>query len=186
MRGLNHRLPPLVYRIPGQEDGPRIWEMVRDSRNLDLNSSYFYLTMSRWFSLSCRVAVETESNTLIGFVIGFRQPEQPDTLFIWQIAVEARYRGKGIARKLLDEVTGLPDIRFVEATVAPSNIASRSLFLKWAQSHESSAVLCSGFGEDCFPGNEHEREDLFRIGPLSERRGPRRRSIDESIAIEKQ
>ncbi|RED89195.1 diaminobutyrate acetyltransferase [Cohnella phaseoli] len=182
MTGIHHRHTPLVYRIPKQEDGPQIWQMVKDSRILDLNSTYFYLTMSRWFSESCRVAVDAESGNLIGFVIGFLQPERPDTLFIWQIAVDARYRGRKIARKLLDEVAERSDIRFVETTIAPSNFASRSLFLKWALSRESSAVLCSGsgFSEDSFPGNVHEREDLYRIGPLGERRDPRRRSMNES------
>ncbi|WP_391574319.1 diaminobutyrate acetyltransferase [Cohnella sp.] len=182
MTGFNRGHSPLVYRIPRQEDGPQIWQMVKDSRILDLNSTYFYLTMSRWFSESCRVAVDIESGNLIGFVVAFRQPERPDTLFVWQIAVDARYRGRKIARRLLDEVAGGPEIRFVETTIAPSNFASRSLFLKWALSRESSAVLCSGFGfsEDCFPGNEHEREDLYRIGPLGEKRDPRRRCMDES------
>ncbi len=174
MNGLRQQQhsPSVVYRTPNQEDGPRIWEIVRDSRILDLNSSYFYLTMSRWFSGSCRVAVNPENGELIGFVIGFREPEHPDTLFVWQIAVDDRYRGKGIARNLLDHAAGHPDIRFVEATISPSNIASRALFISWAQSRGSSVTLRSCFEKECFPGNEHEREDLFRIGPLLRRNLP--------------
>ncbi|UVI33233.1 diaminobutyrate acetyltransferase [Paenibacillus spongiae] len=140
--------------------------MVRDCGTLDLNSPYYYLTMSQWFSETCRLAEDRILKRLIGLLTGFRQPSNPDTLFVWQIAVDKRYQGRGIARKLLDEVTDHPEIRYLEATIAPSNHASRRLFASWASSRGASIVTSPGFDETCFPDGEHEREDLYRIGPI--------------------
>ncbi|MFB9274374.1 diaminobutyrate acetyltransferase [Cohnella cellulosilytica] len=156
-----------VYcRIPGQADGARMWEMARDSGKLDLNSAYFYLAMSRFFSESCRVAIDASDDSLAGFIVGFRQPQRQNTLFIWQIAVAERLRGRGIAGKLLDDASARDDIRYVEATVSPSNGASRAMLAKWARGRGLEAEISPGFEERYFPGNGHEREDLYRIGPL--------------------
>ncbi|XID94116.1 diaminobutyrate acetyltransferase [Paenibacillaceae bacterium WGS1546] len=160
------RRPSVICREPGQADGARIWELARDSGKLDVNSAYFYLAMSRWFSASCRVAINVSDDSVAGFAIGFRQPERQDTLFVWQIAVAERLRGQGIAQKLLDEVTEPEDIRYVEATVSPSNVPSRTMFMKWASSRGLTPGVSPGFDERCFPGERHEREDLYRIGPL--------------------
>ncbi|RED52980.1 diaminobutyrate acetyltransferase [Cohnella lupini] len=166
MNGSAEALTAIRYRLPCLADGGEIWKLVRDSRKLDLNTPYFYLTMSHWFSQSCRVAEETESGSIIGLVTGFRQPSQPDTLFVWQIAVDERYRGRGIARGLLDHVADYPDILFIEATISPSNDSSKGLFKRWATSKNALISVSAGFMEDDFPYQKHEREDLYRIGPL--------------------
>ncbi|WP_372635931.1 diaminobutyrate acetyltransferase [Cohnella sp.] len=171
MSGGDKRLPIVTFRIPGESDGARMWEIARDSGKLDLNSAYFYLAMSRWFGDSCRIAVDETGQSALGFVIGFRQPASPDTLFVWQIAVAENMRGRGLAGKLLDEVTDHEDVRFVEATVSPSNTASRALFEKWAGSRGLAVRISSGFEERCFPGRSHEREELYRIGPLIDKNG---------------
>ncbi|WP_373232898.1 diaminobutyrate acetyltransferase [Cohnella sp.] len=156
----------LRYRLPGKNDGASMWRMVKESGKLDLNSPYHYLTMSHWFSDSCRLAEDPHNNRLVGMVTGFRQPSHPETLFVWQIAVDDHYRGRGIARRLLDELTANRKIRYVEATISPSNLSSKRLFEKWAAARQASIVISEGFSETCFPGQQHEREDLYRIGPL--------------------
>lgn len=159
----------LRYRPPSKSDGAAIWRMVKDSGKLDLNSSYYYLLMSHWFSDSCRLVEDPRDNHLIGIATGFRQPAHPDTLFVWQIAVDDDYRGRGIATRLLDEQTANPEIQFVEATISPSNRSSKRLFEKWAAARQASLVITEGFNETLFPNHpdqQHEREDLFRIGPL--------------------
>lgn len=166
IRPAEQTLQAVQYRLPDVADGAEIWRMVRDSGKLDLNSPYYYLTMTRWFPESCRVAADPESGRLVGVVTGFRQPTNPDTLFIWQIAVDERYQGRGIARNLLDEITQHPEIRYLEATISPSNRASLRLFSGWASSRGIAIESSAGFDETCFPNGEHEREDLYRIGPL--------------------
>jgi L-2,4-diaminobutyric acid acetyltransferase len=157
----------LRYRSPEKSDGASMWRMVRESGKLDLNSPYHYLTMSHWFADSCRLAEDVRDNCLVGMVTGFSQPAHPDTLFIWQIAVNEQYRGQGIAKRLLDELTANQEIRFVEATISPSNLPSQRLFRKWAAARQVPIVVSEGFSETYFPDQQHEREDLYRIGPLA-------------------
>ncbi|MCQ6562820.1 diaminobutyrate acetyltransferase [Paenibacillus mendelii] len=167
-RAVDRNRLAVQYRLPEVSDGAEIWRLVRDSGKLDLNSPYYYLAMTRWFSESCRVAVDPSSGYLVGMVIGFQQPSHPDTLFIWQIAVDKRYQGKGIARTLLDDISRQREIRYLEATISPSNRSSLRLFTGWASSKGSAIKISSGFEEKCFPEGKHEREDLYRIGPLKE------------------
>ncbi len=156
----------LHYRMPTHADGASMWKLVRDSGSLDLNSSYCYILLGEWFSESCRVAEHPQQKHLLGIVTGFRQPSAPETLFVWQIAVDKSYRGQGIAMKLLDELIADPQIRYLEATISPSNLSSCRLFEKWAVSRNASVAVSKGFDETCFPDQCHEREQLYRIGPI--------------------
>lgn len=157
----------LRYRTPCKSDGAKQWEMVRDSGKLDLNSSYFYLAMSHWFSESCMLAEDITTDQLVGMVIGFRKPSRPHTLFIWQIAVHEQYRGQGVALKLLDQLTDHSlEIDYLEATISPSNHSSRRLFEKWATAKNVDIVHSECFGKADFPDHMHEQEDLYLIGPL--------------------
>lgn len=159
----------LYYRSPRREDGASMWSLVRDSGTLDLNSSYCYLVLAEWFSDTCKLAVnmnDQQVHEAVGLVTGFRQPAEQDTLFVWQIAVDKAYRGQGIAMRLLDELTANSEIRYLEATISPSNLSSRRLFEKWANKHKAPIVKSEGFGETCFPDQLHEHEQLYRIGPI--------------------
>ena len=49
-------------------------------------------------------AVVEEDQQIIGFVSAFRSPSSRDTIFVWQVAVHESYRGKGLGRKLLQEL----------------------------------------------------------------------------------
>lgn len=156
----------LHYRSPSKSDGAKIWSIVKDSGKLDVNTPYFYATMSHWFSSSCMLVEDVHNNCLVGVIIGFRQPENPNTLFIWQITVAKEYRGQEIALKLVDKLASEADIQYVEATIAPSNAASRRLFEKWAAKQQAAIEKSEGFGVEIFPNEAHEQEDLYRIGPL--------------------
>lgn len=162
----NSIVTTLEIRSPNSLDGSKMWALTRDSRKLDLNSSYFYVAMSHWFSDSCKVAFDTEKNRLVGMVIGFRLPSDKETLFIWQIAVDERYRGQSIAMRLIEAVVANSEIRYLEATIAPSNLSSKRLFEKWSVSRKTTLIISDGFGLDCFPDQQHEKEELYRIGPL--------------------
>lgn len=160
-------ITPLLIRTPDRSDGPQMWSLVKKSKTLDLNSSYFYAAMSHWFSDTCRLAINTANHSLIGIVIGFRVPSDKDILFIWQIAVDEQYRGQGIAMKLLEDVALNSDIRLVQATISPSNLPSKRLFEKWSKAKQAPMTVSEGFGEHCFPDQQHEKEDLYQIGPLN-------------------
>ncbi|MCI3922373.1 diaminobutyrate acetyltransferase [Paenibacillus sp. TRM 82003] len=158
----------LFIRKPCDRDGAGIWNVVRDSGKLDVNSAYCYLMLGKYFYNTCAVA-ELGKKT-VGFVSGFRHPDKPDTWFVWQIAVDAEARGKGLARKLLEHVLSRPenqDIRFIETNISPSNAASQSLFLGFARDRGVTCQITEGFTPEMFPAEgSHEEELLFQIGPF--------------------
>ncbi|HET6724667.1 MAG TPA: diaminobutyrate acetyltransferase [Gammaproteobacteria bacterium] len=145
-------------------DGGRMWELVRASDALELNSAYCYLLMAKHFGETCMVA--ERGDTLLGFVMGYIPPPQPDTAFVWQIGVAAEARGQGIAGRLLDTLVDSQDANWLEASVGESNAASRALFNGFARRRHATIDSDSDFINAAeFPG-EHETEKRFRIGPL--------------------
>ncbi|MFG2622628.1 diaminobutyrate acetyltransferase [Streptomyces sp. NPDC048507] len=154
---------------PGPGDGPLLWRLARDSETLDLNSSYSYLLWSRDFAGTSAVARDASGRT-VGFVSGYLRPDDPGTLFIWQVAVDASVRGLGIAGTLLDglsaRVAEEQGLRFLETTISPGNLASQRLFASYAERHGAALTREVLFGDDAFPDGGHEPEVLHRIGPF--------------------
>lgn len=145
-----------------------MWRLVKKS-TLDLNSSYKYLMMCEFFSETCIVAKENEQ--LIGFITAFIPPERQDVIFVWQVGVDSSQRGKGIASKMLNELllqTACKKVRYLEATITPSNTASQSLFRGLARNQNTECVVSECFSADLFPEEGHEAEFTYRIGPFSE------------------
>jgi len=66
----------------------------------------------------------------------------------------------------------LADVRFLEATVTPSNEASHRLFNAFAGRFGARCEVSPFFAADLFAEADHEAEDLYRIGPLPD--GPAR------------
>lgn len=152
-----------------------MWRLVRATGTLDLNSAYLYVLLADRFSGTCAIA--EQDGELVGLLTGFVPPEDPETYFVWQIGVAERARGGGLAGRLIDEVLArLPSVRFLEATVAPSNRASLALFTKTARRNGTSLIIQGGYGADLLSAPSgrdrapspftHEPEPLLRVGPL--------------------
>ncbi|MEK3881258.1 diaminobutyrate acetyltransferase [Paenibacillus sp. PL2-23] len=166
---IDHKTITLDYQKPEAADGHAVWKLVKRSGGLDVNTSYAYILLCDQFRDTCCVGKQEERT--LGFVSAFRKPSEPNTLFVWQIAVDPILRGNGIASKLLAEVLRRDDnadIQYVEATIGPDNIASRQLFLRLAKTFGAECAISELYGEELFP-EAHDAELLFRIGPL--RRG---------------
>ncbi len=166
MTGTVSTVDSLTFEKPTVEDGADMWELVKNS-TLDLNSSYKYIMMCEFFAETCVVA--KEKGELVGFVTAFIPPEKQDTVFVWQVGVDTSQRGKGLASRLLNELverTGCDDVKYLEATVTPSNEASQALFKKLARTHNTNCEVSECFAEELFPGEGHEAELTFRIGPF--------------------
>jgi L-2,4-diaminobutyric acid acetyltransferase len=158
----------ISLRAPTTEDGAEIWRLAR-SCGLDLNSPYLYLVWCRDFA-DTSVIAEVDG-VAIGFVTGYRRPAEPATLFVWQVAVGKAWRRKGLAIAMLAHLRDqlAPGLRFVEASVTPSNEASAGLFRSLAAS--SGVEVASGelFGGFEFPREcPHDAELLMRVGPFGE------------------
>lgn len=162
------KLENITFREPTPDDGSGIFNLVKASKVLDVNSSYSYLMWGKFFSETSIVAVQDDD--IVGFISGFLQPSSPDTLFIWQVVVDQSQRGKGMATALLmNLISRLDDqqeIRYVEATVTPTNRPSNSLFKGLAKKLGTSYELYECFSEDQFPDPSHEAEMAYKIGPI--------------------
>ncbi|MFW6363854.1 MAG: diaminobutyrate acetyltransferase [Spirochaeta sp.] len=161
----------MKFQHPTAQDGAAIWTIVRDSGVLDLNSSYCYLMMGQYFSRSCIIARDEATATVAGFIIGFRPPEDQQTLFVWQVAVSRDFQGQGIAtRMLMHLLASQPqdEVRFIEATISPSNTASQALFIGAAGKLAAEYSVADLFPAEWFPGGGvHEPEQRYRIGPFT-------------------
>lgn len=141
-----------------------MWQFIADHGGLEANTAYAYLVLADDFSDSCIVA--WDGDTLAGFVLGYRPPSRPDTLFVWQVGVAPTHRGQGLARRMIVELLDRMGARYLESTVTPSNTASRRLFRSVAEAHDTNCHVSEYLTEDHFPGGDHEAEEKFRIGPL--------------------
>ncbi|MDQ0208270.1 diaminobutyrate acetyltransferase [Alkalicoccobacillus murimartini] len=156
---------PVTFEKPKKEDSSAMWNLVNES-TLDQNSPYKYMMMADFFTDTCVVAKQDDE--LVGFVTAFIQPERPDTLFIWQVGVDASQRGKGLASKMITELItwNAKDIKYLEATVTPSNQASRALFNKLGRELDTECEISDHFSASLFPDDSHEKEQMFRVGPF--------------------
>lgn len=151
-------------RRPNVSDGTRMWEVARDSQVLDLNSSYSYVLWCRDFADTSIVALD--EGRVVGFVTGYLRPGRTDTLFVWQVAVDADQRGKGAAGRMLDGLLdGLADqgVTRLETTISPDNAASQALFTALARRRGTDIVRQDLFAPEHFP-DSHEAEDLYIVG----------------------
>jgi L-2,4-diaminobutyric acid acetyltransferase len=159
-----------LIESPTKADGAALWRIARDSQKLDLNTPYAYLLWCRDFADTSVVA--KVDGYAVGFVIAYRRPEAPDAALVWQVAVDASQRGRGLAGALLDELfTRLVSrgVRYLETTITPDNEASIRLFSSFAKRWNAHLDRTELFVRSDFPadGEAHEQEDLYRIGPLS-------------------
>ncbi|WP_369696719.1 diaminobutyrate acetyltransferase [Streptomyces sp. XD-27] len=150
-------------------DGAAIWRIARDSKALDLNSSYSYLLWCRDFAATSVVARDSQEAP-VAFVTGYIRPERPRILVVWQVAVDHAHRGRGLAAALLDGLTARvaksAGIEGIETTITPDNTASNRLFTSFADRHGAAVEREVLFDGGLFPDGGHEPEVLYRIGPL--------------------
>ncbi|WP_241249244.1 diaminobutyrate acetyltransferase [Rhodococcus sp. X156] len=141
-----------------------MWEIARDSQVLDVNSSYAYVLWGRDFSGTSIVALDHDR--VVGFVTGYRRPDRQDTLFVWQVAVDADQRGKGVAGRMLDGVLdrlATAGVVRLETTISPDNEASQALFTALARRRGVPISTEELFRPEHFP-DSHEAEDLYTVG----------------------
>lgn len=150
------------------EDGRLMHALVGRCGTLEQNSPYAYVLLADHFGGTSIVAIS--AGNLVGMALGYRPPTRPDVLFVWQIGVDPSMRGRGLGIALLDTCTRTPgaeNARFLEATVAPSNVASRALFEAFARKRETEICVEGGYPASLFPDG-HEPEERLRIGPFSQ------------------
>lgn len=153
--------------MPSSEDGFLVNNLVSKSPPLDSNSIYCNLLQCAHFADTCVIA--KSQGDVLGFVSAYRPPKQLDTLFIWQVAVNEKARGQGLASKMLSELINrstLNDVLYIETTITPGNGPSQALFERFAQDHSAQLQTSTFFDSTIHFGGQHDSEILYRIGPL--------------------
>ncbi len=162
----------ISYRKATAKDGFCLYRLVERCKPLDLNSVYHYILLADHFGATCVMA--EAAGEAVGYISAYIHPQRPDTVFVWQVAVDSRMRGQGLGRKMLMELLvrdELRDVSFLETTITPSNTASRRLFAGLAKGLDAHLEESEYFTAELFGGTAHESENLFRIGPFEVDRG---------------
>ena len=165
---MSNKQDEIHIRKPQASDGFEIHQLIASSPPLDLNSIYSYCLLGEHFRDTCVVA--EYQGKIAGFISAYRPPERNNTLFVWQVVVNQTLRGQKVAGRMLNALMQRfepRDVRYVEATVNPSNTASRRLFERLATERgtaleEETFLDAAAFG----PGGDHESEILLRV-PLN-------------------
>ncbi|MEZ5490315.1 MAG: diaminobutyrate acetyltransferase [Gammaproteobacteria bacterium] len=164
---MNKDQESVSFRAPISADGAQVHNLVANCPPLDTNSIYCNLLQCTHFA-STSVAAEINQE-LAGFVSGYLKPEQPDTLFIWQVAVGEPARGRGLATRMLSHIlnrTDCQNVRWLETTITESNAPSWALFQSFAASLDADIQSSVLFDKQTHFNDKHESERLVRIGPI--------------------
>lgn len=160
-------VPQTTYVAPTVSDGAAVAQFVRQAGSLEPNTTYAYLLLCHHFADTCVVA--KQGDRVVGVLLAYRLPADPEAVFVWQVGTAADTRGQGVASTMLTtlkERVQKAGVRRFDVTIAPSNEASRALFRRWAEKMQLPISEASGFEKEHFGGEEHEPEPLLTIGPF--------------------
>lgn len=158
-----------AIRKPTAADGAEIWKLVRACKPLDENSMYCNLLQSDHFSDTCCL-VELAQET-VGWVSAYVMPNEPDTLFVWQVAVSEKARGRGLGALMLQSILQRPQCAAVtrlQTTITAENEASWALFRRFATFQDSQMEIQPYYTQALHFQERHKTENLVTI-PLSKR-----------------
>jgi len=162
----NEVVNEITYRQATAADGVAVWQTVQQAGTLEVNTAYFYLIFCTDFSDACLVAEHDDQ--IIGVLVGYHPPREPDTAFCWQIGIVPTWQGQGLGKRMLAAWLDLPAnqaVKWLTATVAEDNAASDRLFRGFAR-HKNLACSVEPHFTKALLQPGHQPESLYRIGPI--------------------
>ncbi|GGH20801.1 diaminobutyrate acetyltransferase [Cribrihabitans marinus] len=165
------RKPFPVLRKPDAKDGADIWELVRECKPLDENSMYCNLVQCDHFRDTC-VLAELNGKTA-GWVSAYVIPDDPETVFVWQVAVSEDARGTGLGSLMLRELVSrdeCADVTRMQTTITSNNDASWSLFRRFARSQRTKLDVQPYYTQALHFRDRHETENMVTIKLAAEAR----------------
>lgn len=157
----------IVLRVPDADDGPALYDLIAACPPLDQNSRYCNLLQVTHFAETAVVA--DLDGEVVGAITGYLKPGDPGTLFIWQVAVHERARGRRLATRMMEEIANRDvcrQVRFLETTIEPDNAASWKAFEKFADARDAPSNQSLLFSRERHFAGTHGDEVLLRIGPF--------------------
>lgn len=156
------------FRRPDAADGAPVHQLIARCPPLEHNSLYCNLLQCTHFADTCVVACQ--DGVPVGFLSGYLIPKQPEKLFIWQIAVAAEARNRGIGGRMIMDVLGRPTsagVRYLKTTITESNEQSWSLFEALARKLRAPLERQLLFDRQRHLAGSADSEILATIGPFS-------------------
>lgn len=160
---------PVTLRKPEPTDGFALNELVARCAPLDTNSVYCNLLQCSDFADTGITAI-TDAGDMVGFISGYRPPNRPNTLFVWQVAVDSRMRGQGLALKMLMGLVqraAADGVTQLETTISPGNEASEALFKKAFRQLGADYSTRTIFSREQHFNGQHDDEVLYSAGPFA-------------------
>lgn len=154
----------VTFRKPVREDGSQIFELIRECKPLDENSMYCNLLQSDHFRDTCVVA--EKDGDIVGWISAYVTPHDPDTVFVWQVAVSAAARGLGLGTRMLSALMAreeTADCKRMQTTITLDNDASWALFRKFADRSNADLTSDAHFTRDTHFAGEHATEHMVTI-----------------------
>jgi len=148
-------------------DGPSITSLIARCPPLDANSAYCNLLQCTHFAESCVVA--EHRGEVAGWVSGYRPPSEPESFFVWQVAVSPAARGHRLAGRMIEALLERPaaaGVTHLITTVTDDNHASWALFKGLARRWNASLTKSALFERETHFAGAHATEWQARIGPL--------------------
>jgi L-2,4-diaminobutyric acid acetyltransferase len=166
MKLVRKRQDEIVYRTPRSEDGENVWQLVSSCAPLDENSLYCNLLQCDHFGDTCIAAERRHDGALVGWVSGYLIPDNPQTLFIWQVAVDETVQGTGVGKKMLNallDCDACGDVRSLKTTITAENEASWGLFSSLARMRGGEMQREPHFRKDLHFGGRQATEHMVTI-----------------------
>ncbi len=158
-------LPKL--RKPTKDDGFPVHQLIAACPPLDPNSIYCNLLQCHHFA-DTSVAAELNGQ-LAGFVSGYLIPQEPDTLFIWQVAVHTEARGLGLGKRMIRHILAretCAQVKRLKTTITPDNQASWAMFRSLARDLGAEIQQQLEYEQDTHFGGQHDSEIVLTIAPI--------------------
>lgn len=155
-------LPSL--RTPRADDGAAIWALVRACGPLDENSMYCNMLQCDHFSDTCIVA--EQDGDVVGWVSAYVMPNDPDTLFVWQVAVSEKARGMGLGVLMLQSLLArkaCAGVTRLQTTITGDNEPSWALFRKFGRLQGAQLDVQPYYMQALHFQNRHKTENLVSI-----------------------
>lgn len=153
-----------ALREPAAEDGAEIWGLVRACKPLDENSMYCNLIQCDHFRDTCVVG-ELDGH-VVGWVSAYVLPNDPETLFVWQVAVAEAARGTGLGSLMLSHLLQRPacaGVKRLQTTITSGNVASWALFRKFAAHRDAKLDAQAYYTQALHFRDRHGTEHLVTI-----------------------
>ena len=164
LAGVERSASGTILRMPRAEDGPAVTALIGSSPPLDVNSAYCNLLQCTDFRDTCVLA--ERDGEVMGWISAYLPPAHPERLFVWQVAVDPRARGEGLALRMLDELVARPaaaSTQVLATTITETNDVSWALFRAFARRRDAPLAKSPRFGREAHFAGAHDTEWEARI-----------------------